>query len=118
MPVAFRAFALAVALGACAPLTAMAQQQPQEQAAQYSSYSDAQLRAFARARIEIEPLVLAQFSAINNADRDRAEARIDDALRRNGLTRDDYNNIASAAMADKPLSERINQFAKGVARGA
>jgi hypothetical protein len=117
MRVAFRTLALAATLGACAPPTALAQQQPQAQAMLPASYSDAQLQAFARARTEIEPLVLAQFSAVDNADRDRAEARIADALRRNGLTRDDYDNIASAAMADKPLAERINQFAKAGAHG-
>jgi predicted PhzF superfamily epimerase YddE/YHI9 len=101
----FRSLALAAIIGAAAPEIAIAQQQTQ------SGYSDSELQAYAKARAEIQPIQLAEISAPNDAERARDEAQINAALARNGLTREDYDSIATVAMADTGVSARIAQLA-------
>src|SRR5262249_48350001 len=117
--VPWKKFALAAMVGASAPAGALAQTAPPP-AQQTQAYSDAELQAFAKARAEIQPLQLAEFAAANTAARRRTEAQIDAALARNGLTRDDYDSIATVAQADPSLSARIERFAEadGVPHGA
>jgi hypothetical protein len=104
----WKKLALAAMLGASAPMPAYAQP---HQPAQSQAYSDAELQAFAKARAAIEPLQLAEFAASNAGQHARAENQIDAVLARNGITREDYDSIATVAQADPSLSARIAQLA-------
>ena len=102
----FRTLAMAAILGAAAPAEiALAQTQSD------SAFSDTELQAYAKAHAEIQPIQIAELSATSEAERARDEAQIDAALGRNGLTREDYDSIATVAMADTALSARIAQLA-------
>jgi len=104
----WKEMALAAVMGAAAPALALAQPASQ---AQSSAFTDAELTAFAKARAEIQPIQLAEITA-SQSNRLRDEAQITAALTRNGLTREDYDAIATVAMADAGLSARIAQLAE------
>jgi hypothetical protein len=104
----WKKLALATLLGALTPMPAFAQQ---HQPTQSQLYSDTELQAFAKARAEIEPLQLAEFAASTAGEHARAENQIDAALARNGMSREEYDSIATVAQADPSLSARIAQFA-------
>lgn len=102
--------AAAALLLAC-PFAASAQQQPaqppaQAQPAQPSTFTDAQLRSFAAASAEIDPLNrnLASASA---EQRTQITGQIRAALERNNLDSDTYNAIAARAQSDRQLAARI-----------
>ena len=115
--VPWKEMALAAIAGVAAPQITLAQQPAQSQAL---AFSDAELQAYARAHAEIEPIQLAQFASNDAAAHARNDARIATVLARNGLTREDYDAIASMAMADTALSARIAQLAEadGTPQGA
>lgn len=102
----WKGLALAAIVGATAPEIAIAQ------TAHRSAFSDAELQAYARAHAEIEPIQLDEFVSNDPAEHARDEAQINGVLARNGLSRADYDAIASAALADAALSARITQLAE------
>jgi len=122
--IAWRNRALAV-IAAAAVLTAAPVVAPELVAAQRAqpqqveTYSDAQLRAFAKTRAQIQPLQLSQFAAATPTEQTRAAAKINAVLARNGLTREDYDAIATVAQADPQFAARIARLAtpNGLERG-
>lgn len=116
--VPWKEVALAAVIGVAAPEVALAQQQPVR--AEVSAFSDAELQAYARAHAEIEPVQLAELATNDAAARARDETQISAILSRNGLTRENYDAIASVAMSDTALSARIAQLAEadGAPQGA
>jgi uncharacterized protein DUF4168 len=105
--IAWKEIALAAAMGAALPQAVVAQSAEQ----QAQIFSDGELSAYAKARAEIEPIQLAQMSAPAHARGENYEAQIDAVLARNGLTREDYDAIATVAMADQALQAKIAQLA-------
>jgi hypothetical protein len=103
----------AAALALACPAGVLAQQQQQTQpsaqaqAAQPASFTDAQLRAFAAASTEINPISQSLANA-NAEQRAQASTRIRAILERNNLDADTYNAIASRAQSDAALAARIN----------
>jgi hypothetical protein len=116
--VPWKEMALAAAVGVAAPEMVLAQQQPAR--AEPSTFTDAELQAYARAHAEIEPIQLAEFASTDAAARARDETQISAILARHGLTREDYDAIASVAMSDPGVSARIAQLAEadGAPQGA
>jgi hypothetical protein len=81
------------------------------------SYSDEQLRNFAKAVIELRALSdvyspRLRAASIDNAKEIRAEARdkASAAMRKHMLTPDTYRKIQEAAMKDKALDTRISAY--------
>ncbi|MFT3728028.1 MAG: hypothetical protein QM759_09415 [Terricaulis sp.] len=107
--VPWKEMALAAALGVAAPEMVSAQELVR---AETNTFSDSELTAYAKARAEIEPMRLAEARATSAAEQARDESEIDAALARNGLTREDFDAIASVAAADAGLSARIAQLAE------
>jgi len=107
--VTWKEIALAAVAGVAAPEVAFSQAQTVR--GQMAVFSDAELTAYANARAEIEPIQLAELNATSAEQRARCEAQINAVLARNGLTREDYDSIATVAMADPSLSARIAQLA-------
>lgn len=69
-------------------------------------FSDAQLSAFARASIEIDPINRTLANA-SEAERAQATVQIRTVLERNNLDGATYNAIATRAQTDQALSARI-----------
>jgi hypothetical protein len=114
----------AMALAACAnmgggastnsasPSTSAAPEAPPPAAAQPAppaatgAYTDAQLRAFAAASHDIQPLS-AQLSSSDASTKSAAVAQVRAILTRNNLDSATYNAIAAQAQADPALAARI-----------
>lgn len=101
--------AAAALLIAC-PLTAVAQTPAapaqQAQPAQPSSFTDAQLRSFAAASAEIDPLNR-QLASASGEQRTQIVGQIRASLQRNNLDQATYNAIAARAETDTQLATRI-----------
>ena len=69
-------------------------------------FTDAQLRAFAEASLEIDP-ISRQFAAAPPAEQQRLATEMRDILARYELDGSAYNAIASAAQTDAELAARI-----------
>lgn len=98
-------------LGACAqtqtaenaaPTPPSAQAQPQ----QPGTFTDGQLRSFAAARAEIEP-ISATYESLTPEQRTQATAHIVAIQQRHGLDATTYAAIASAARNDQALANRL-----------
>ena len=95
------ALALALSTGA-----AMAQTPASPPAATQSSFSDAQLQAFAAASLEIDPISRALPSA-TAAQRTQATTQIRTILQRHNIDSATYNAIAARAQSDQEFAARI-----------
>jgi hypothetical protein len=124
--ISFQGLVIASAMGFAWPVTALAQMTPATPPAQTtqtppaatsSAYTDAQVRSFATARTQIDP-IRNTLPTLSTSDRAQANARISGILRTNNLTMDQYNSIASAARADTALNARINGAGGSAAAGA
>lgn len=92
------------------PLTALAQEQPAPGAtapADAASFTEDQLRAFAAASAEIDPISRA-VPTMSAEQRAEAATRIQAILQQNNLDSDTYNAIASRAQTDATLAARID----------
>ena len=102
---------LAAAAALALPAGALAQAQPKQATpapqAQASAYSDAQLRAFAAASTEIDPISRALPDA-SAEQRSAAAGQIRSILQRHNIDSATYNAIAAQAQTDAALAARIN----------
>jgi hypothetical protein len=100
----------AAALVLACPLTAVAQQPAappsQAQPAQPGTFTEAQLRSFAAASVEVDPLSRSLASATAE-QRTQIAGQIRTALQRRNLDADTYNAIAARAQTDTQLAARI-----------
>jgi hypothetical protein len=71
-----------------------------------ATYSDAQLRSFAEASMEINPIA-STLSTATPEQRSAAAEQILGILQRNNLDAATYNAIASRAQSDPSFAERI-----------
>ncbi|MFC4238214.1 DUF4168 domain-containing protein [Thalassospira xianhensis] len=114
---------VAFALWAASPLItstseAQAQGTQPEQAAPAVSYSDSQLQGYAAVAVEVRDLNDKwQKRAQESTDpakvqkiRQQASAEMVQAIRDEGLSIKEYNEITQAALQNPELSERINSF--------
>jgi hypothetical protein len=92
----------AAAAGAAAPATEAQMAPPPANGA----YTDAQLRAFAAASHDIQPLS-AQLSSSDAAAKSAAVAQVRAILARNNLDSATYNAIAAQAQSDPVFAARI-----------
>lgn len=101
--------ALLAAAALSFPAGALAQAQSKQSTpqAQASAYSDAQLRAFAAASTEIEPISRALPGA-SAEQRTAAAGQIRGILQRHNIDSATYNAIAAQAQTDAALAARIN----------
>lgn len=74
-----------------------------------TTFTDAQLRSFAAASVEIDP-INAELATATEAERQVAAAQIREILERNDLDFETYNGIATRAQSDQALAQRIAQF--------
>lgn len=86
---------------ATAPSTAQAQTQTQS-----ASYTDAQLRAYAAAKTEIEPLQ-ATLATQTPEQQSQTRQQIAAILQRNNLSADQFNGIARMANEDRTFASRL-----------
>lgn len=100
--VAGAAMALALSAGAVSAQTPQAS----PPAATQSTYTDAQLQAFAAASLEIDPISRALPTA-NDEQRAAATAQIREILQRHGMDAETYNAIAAQAQTDAALAQRV-----------
>ena len=102
---------LAAAAALAFPAGALAQAQPKQSTppaqAQAGAYTDAQLRAFAAASAEIDPISRTLPSA-SAEQRAAAAVQIRGVLQRNNIDSATYNAIAAQAQTDAALVARIN----------
>ena len=105
------ALELAICVNMALPAGALAQAQPKQATpapqAQASAYSDAQLRAFAAASTEIDPISRALPDA-STEQRSAAAGQIRSILQRHNIDSATYNAIAAQAQTDAALAARIN----------
>lgn len=116
-------FAATAALGVALPLAAMAQTTPSQPAtppaqaqpatpaqsstpATPATYTDAQLRSFAAASVEIDPISRSLQGATPEA-RAAAATQIRASLTRHNIDSTTYNAIAAAAQSDAALAARV-----------
>lgn len=118
-PVAFALWAASPLITSTSEAQAQGAPSPQpEQAAPAASYSDSQLQGYAAAAVEVRDLnVKWQKRAQESTDpakvqkiRQQASAEMVQAIRDEGLSIKEYNEITQAALQNPKLSERINSF--------
>lgn len=102
----FGAAALVAALGMTAPTLAFAQEQP-AQAQASTTFTDAQVTAFAAASTEIDP-ISQRLANATEAQRTEGATQIRTILQRHSLDAATYNAIATQAQTDTALQARIN----------
>ncbi len=116
--VAFALWTASPVIGISAAQAQSTQPQQSEQTAPATSYSDTQLEDYAAAAVEVRDLnVKWQKRAQKSADpaevqkiRQQASAEMVQAIRDEGLSIKEYNEITQAALQNAELSERINSF--------
>ncbi|WP_404421091.1 DUF4168 domain-containing protein [Thalassospira australica] len=94
------------------------QTQQSDQPAPATNFSDSQLEDYADAAVEVRDLnVKWQKRAQESSDpaevqtiRQKASTEMVQAIRDEGLSVEEYNQITQAALQDAELSERINSF--------